>query len=244
MASFSFVFQNGKSLIIIVTVPIVLNLLIDLFVFFYAKSIDNVAIVIFLFLLSLFPLTVFSVNYLRFALLKEKARSMLWPRWEQRNLIYLGYVILSTAPLAIVNFAITPLYAGPPMRLGLIMALIISALLSLYFLVRLSFVFPATAIGGKYNLLQAWRDTRGQGFRLFAALALVLIPVEIFAAVLSAIVMKASVSIAERGWAFALLFEETLHRYLSLIFILPVISSAFHLCTGRGSASQSADNSS
>jgi hypothetical protein len=92
------------------------------------------------------------------------------PGWGSRETLFLGWLLLLWA-------IIMPIVLGLIMVFGTIVGQFSTALfdasvdsiqlvIGIYFFARLSLVFPATAIDVRTNPVKAWRQTRGNGWRL------------------------------------------------------------------------------
>ncbi len=120
--------------------------------------------------------TLLGVSWHRWALLGERP-SLLPPIGRE----HLRFLIWTLVLLFLSQFASGTI-------LGLVLALttrsldmvllgsLVAFVASLYFVARMSVIYPAAAIGQKLGLLAAWQMTRGQGWALFWALILVCIP--------------------------------------------------------------------
>jgi hypothetical protein len=93
--------------------------------------------------------------------------------WSWRETRFLGWiwVMFVVGPLAVlaVAYVMNTLGGGRPL-------LVLLAIAAYYVFVRLSLVFPASAVGPRLKLKDSWRLTRANGRRLALLPALALIP--------------------------------------------------------------------
>ncbi len=134
-------------------------------------------------ILGLAPYTIFGVTWHRVTLLGQQAG---WPPlvtpWERRHWRFLGYLIAITlisygVAVTIMSLALTFTPQGPEDQLVFAMTVLaVIAIIMVYLMARLCFVFPAVSVDEEYRLGHAWRHTKGQGLRLLAALLLTALP--------------------------------------------------------------------
>ncbi|MEM7226232.1 MAG: hypothetical protein AAF495_24855 [Pseudomonadota bacterium] len=201
-------------------------------------------------LLALIPYTLFGVTWYRLNLYGPVVGApVLGLSWGKEHWRFLRFVILVTL-LNMVGFGIviSPMAAaGPAASLG-VAAFTLCGIVALAFvLVRVSFVFPAAAVGEVYGFKHAWRHSVGQGWRLLLGVILVLLPLlalmGFIAPIISAPLLE---QIPETGGTAGELAtpEElgaTLGRfqliqvileYPMLALIMTYVSIAFQTCTG------------
>jgi len=136
---------------------------------------------------GLVPYTIFGVSWCRLTLLgPEAGRPQLFPSWTSRHWRYFGYQVA----VAIIAFSllVPPIIMGAlqvtlvasASNVGAAMAFLlaeISVIIGMVYLAaRVSFVFPAAAVGEIYGWRHAWAHTRGQGMRLLGVIALSMVP--------------------------------------------------------------------
>lgn len=185
--------------------------------------------------------TLLGVSWHRWALLSERPR--LLPAIGSEHLRFMAWAL---ALMFLSQFA-----AGTVMSLVLAIAsqsfnailagALAAFIVSLYFIARMSVIYPAAALGQRLGLLGAWQMTRKQGWALFWAYILVCIPlIAIFlllgaffgAAILGAFVVGMPPGELSRGWGgeLAWLLPTAFAAFFSLGFLtLPVgvASSAY-----------------
>jgi MFS family permease len=137
---------------------------------------------------GLVPYAIFGVAWSRVTLLgMAAARPPLAPAWAPRHWRFFGY--LAAVGAVAFGLVVPPLIFGAiqaymaatqtpsdAVMVALLIAEIVVVVGILYFLARLSFVFPAAAVDEAYGLRHAWAHTRDQGLRLLATLAFSVVP--------------------------------------------------------------------
>ena len=206
-------------------------------------------------LLGVVPYCIFSVTWHRLVLLGPvAARPSLMPAWGGRHWRYLGYGILIT----IISYAIllpafiaigfatgaggTSEVAVWPLLLGLALFLI-AFFVTPYLFMRLSFVLAAVCLDERYGLGDSWRQTRGQGLRLFALGVLVSVPIIVaslalssaylsiyFAPLFDATTVPSPIDIGPSFLAFSFLLW--IFYFVAIALIVTMISVAFRNCSG------------
>lgn len=144
-------------------------------------------------ILGLLPFAILGVACCRLTLIGRPAGALPRPVFGRRTWVYFGYTLLFTLflwlPAVVVGFAMLgnalvalgsdPENLNPETinTLGYGVLLLFPAyLVYLYFLLRLSLVFPAVAVDQKLGLGGSWRLTRGAaGFKLYAVYAVLTI---------------------------------------------------------------------
>lgn len=147
--------------------------------------------------LGLIPATLFSCNWQRALLLGGAAAPGLGLRWGRRETRFLGATILIGIAMMVTALAVglTVLLvfrvigmvlgvvqgapadpAAPQSALLTIAAGLPVVVAEIYVALRLVLALPATALDGSDGLRRAWRLTRGNVPRIFAALLLVVLP--------------------------------------------------------------------
>ncbi len=133
--------------------------------------------------------TLFAVAWHRLVLLNSTFESSAPTAWFRNHTRFYGYLILvyvmlaglMVPPFIAMGMLFAPTNAGAPDlapdTLGWIFPVVL-VVFAVYFLFyylfyRVSFVFPATAVGETYRLADSWRNTRGNGWRLIAISLLV-----------------------------------------------------------------------
>ncbi len=137
--------------------------------------------------LGLIPTAILCIAYSRLVLVGRQAGAVPRPLLGRRTIVYTGYIALFFVLIAVpmilgstVLFGLSglPLGADPQVlmmqlmnQMGLTFALVsLFYLIYLYFIVRLSLVFPAVAVDHRLGLAGSWRLTRGSGLKLYLAL--------------------------------------------------------------------------
>lgn len=140
-----------------------------------------------LMVLGFLPYTLFGVAWHRYTLLGPARGAVpLVPAWHRRHWRFFGYLIAVTLIFYFAWIAIMVLVLGTgllglgtegaPQAIGFLATAIGLFVGLFYLMVRVSFVFPAAAVDETYGLGHSWAHTRGQGFRLLAALVLSSLP--------------------------------------------------------------------
>ncbi len=209
-------------------------------------------------LASLFPYVIFAVAWHRLILLGPEAAAPAWvPTWRRRHWRFFGTILVLILLFYLISFAIGMLAlavfavvgavgaAAEPMAgmspLFMIPALVIAAVV-FWAILRLSLVFPALAVEEHYGLGNAWRHTKGQGWRLLAIVVLGSIPILIANGVLTVLVaglalLAASASQGGGAGSTLLLILSTysvnvLLGYLTAAFGVTFLSLCFRRLTG------------
>ena len=216
-------------------------------------------------LASVVPYVIFAVAWHRLILLgPERGRPSLLPSWGSRHWMFLLYGIA----LGIVVMAVVLILAFGGILLGSVLfgagsggeadvgedtqgfavLLAVFAMLSVGLLMaRLSFVLPARSVDERYGLGDAWRQSRGQGFRILLIFALVQIVIAlpsllvfgllgIGGSFVGTINEIAEANLIEAAILFAgvlpLLLLGFLASYLSTALGVTTLSIAFKTCSG------------
>lgn len=211
-------------------------------------------------LLDLLPYTIFGVAWHRLTLLGPVAGTPpLVSGWRRRHWRFLGYLVAvilisSGVSMVVLLLGITvtrPESSTLPAFTDLIVYITFAIIT--FFMIRLSFVFPAVSVDENYRLRHAWIHTKGQGLRLLCATLIAAAPlfalvwgvneglgallfVEPAAApdqdsLLPVAQMQAFID-ANRG---ALMLTQTIAvavGYVVMALMVSVISIAFRRCTG------------
>lgn len=193
-AAFSTVFGRLWSFIKAALLPFLVSILLGM-VGFAALS-GAPMLVVPLQILSLLPIAILGIACCRLALIGRQAGAVPRPLFGRRTWVYFGYSLLFALllwlPLLVVGIALLgnatmSLMTAPEVldydrlaNLGLAVLLLIPVyLVYLYFMLRLSLVFPAVAVDEKLGMRGSWQLTRGgAGFKLygvFVVLAIVLL---------------------------------------------------------------------
>jgi hypothetical protein len=214
-------------------------------------------------ILGFVPYTLFGVAWHRLSLLGPAAAPPpLVPAWTRRHWRFLGYAVIViltiytvSLPFLLLGMGMAPPGPGGAPMAGLPMAAVaLAAMVGLvYVMMRLSFVFPAVAVGESYGLGLSWAHTRGQGFRLIGAVLLTLFPMVMVVwmaiAALTVLVMPDPGAMPDPEGAT---MEETMRfiflenapafvisqlvlsalNYILMALMVSVISIAFKTCTG------------
>lgn len=162
------------------------------------------------------PFVLFAVSWHRLMLFgPEEGRPPLWPSLGERHVVFFGYVILAAVVfflfgevltgLGIVLLVMT-LPSGFDVELGALFGLSFNLAAS-YIVVRICFVYPATAADRAYPLTDAWTDTKPIRWRLFAAIFVTTLPCALFG-VLFHIVSDGNQPLSMPGTAGATSWQE------------------------------------
>ncbi len=144
---------------------------------FMAQS--NWALAMLVVVLGFVPYTIFGVSWHRLTLLGPSAGApSVTPAWKRRHSRFLGYALAVTLigyGLMLVIMLSGVLLAS---AVGILAMVIIfgGLVVFFYWMMRLSFVFPAVAVDEAYRLAHAWTHTRGQGFRLIGLMIITAVP--------------------------------------------------------------------
>lgn len=204
-------------------------------------------------LLSLVPYTIFGVTWYRLNLMGPNAGApVIGFQWQSQHWRFLRYVILvMLANIVVIQLAMAPIMVSAEGAAGASMGGALFTLIALiglgYVLVRISFVFPAAAVGEQYGFKHAWRHSVGQGWRLLLGLFFVLLPLIALMAFIAPIIVAPfldpapATTPAAPDMAQAEELGAALARFqlISLIFEYPLlaltmtyVSIAFQTCTG------------
>lgn len=223
-------------------------------------------------ILGLLPLAILGIACHRLVLLGRQAGAIPRPLFGRRTLVYLGYIVLVgiIAALPVIAFGIVmlgdtigalqdgsqDLQMQDPATIGrAVLLLFLFYLVYLYFLTRLSLVFPAVAVDRKLGLGGSWRLTRGgSGFKLYA-LFIVIALLSLVGTLIGMFVINSLASLlwltpdmamrsGELDWTLivvsqiptvvgALLFE-----FLGFVLILAAVTAAYAQLSGWGAPRQ------
>ena len=183
--AFSAVFSQFWMFIKAAIVPFVLGILVAIIGGVIVSSVPELTVV--WQVLALIPLAILGIAYCRLVLLGRQAGAVPRPLFGRRTWVYFGYALL-IAILTIIPFvAIVTFFIGSAFlslggdiqdpdiamtrALGIIPTVFLVYVVVMYFVTRLSLVFPAVSVDQKLGLRGSWRLTRGSnGFKLYAAL--------------------------------------------------------------------------
>ena len=236
-------------------VPYILSIVLIATAVFVVQNIAFGGAIIFLIFA---PYTLAGVAWYRLMLLGPVAGApALLPRWTRRHWRFLGYTVVvlliadgSGLGLMFLVSAMLPDSAEPhPVRS---LVLIPSFIITLFLLMRLSFVFPGVAVDDTYDLRRSWTDTKGRVLRLLHVIVLTSVPITVlmgtvFSAFSFYLFAELGSSTGQKGVprarfeAFveentAILFIGLLiymaFNYLFMALLVSAISIAFRSCTG------------
>ena len=181
------------------------------------------------------PYTFFGVSWYRLLLLgPSEPPPPLFPRWGQRHWRFFRYALLLLLAGQVIMTLVMSQVAGslpqegevpPQANPGLLLVALAVLLIMSTVMLRLSLVFPATAVDETYSLAFSWRHTRGQGLRLLAATMLALLPLVMGGSILLGI-------LAGGGAGGLLTLGESLIGYISLGVTMAIVAAAFRICAG------------
>lgn len=143
-------------------------------------------------LIEVFAYAIFAVAWHRALLMEE--RPPLIPRLGRRQLrfwlmtLLLGLMIglLVGLPALLFGGGMAMMGGGGPGG-GIALLVLPLLLVAFYLAARFSFVFPAAAVDENFGLLESWRTTAGNAWRLIGAYLLALVPMLAAAAILMVI---------------------------------------------------------
>lgn len=203
-AGFSIVFGRLWKFIKAAVLPLVLGLLLGGLALATVTAAPLLTIP--LQILSLVPFAILGIACCRIALLGQRTSAIPRPLFGRRTWVYVGYALLFMlllwVPFLVVGFAFlgtatASLMTDPAVAdydrladLGLaVLTLIPFYFVYLYFILRLSLIFPAVAVDQKLGLGGSWRLTRGgTGFKLYGVFAVLAIVILIAMIVILALV--------------------------------------------------------
>ncbi len=140
---------------------------------------SNWALTMLVAIMGFVPYTIFGVSWHRLTLLGPSAGApSVAPSWNRRHWRFLGYALAVT----LIGYGLMLMIMLSGMLLasaiGFLAGFIIfgGLIVFFYWMMRLSFVFPAVAVDEAYRLAHAWTHTRGQGFRLIGLMILTTVP--------------------------------------------------------------------
>ncbi len=188
------------------------------------------------------PYTLFGVSWYRLLLLgPAEPAPALFPRWGLRHWRFFRYALLlllagqmimtlvmSQVASSLPQEGAVPAQANPGLLLGALVILLIVSTIML----RLSLVFPATAVDEAYGLAYSWRHTRGQGLRLLGATMLALLPLVMGGSILLAALVGGAQAGGASGATALVLIVESLVSYVTLGVTMAIIAAAFRTCAG------------
>lgn len=270
-AAFSTVFGRFWSFIKAALLPLVASVALGIIGF--AAVLGAPVLVLPLQIISLLPIAILGIACCRLALIGRKAGAVPRPLLGRRTWVYFGYSLLFALllwlPLIAVGIAFfgsaaVSLMSDPEAvnaeglgALGLAILLLFPVyLIYLYFILRLSLVFPAVAVDEKLGMRGSWRLTRGStGFKLygvFVVLAIVLligtIIVLMLANMLSALFWLAPGSLPQVAGDSALItliltqaptmVLTLLLEYLGFATMIAALASAYAQLSGWGAPRQ------
>lgn len=161
-------------------------------------------------LLGMVPFALLGVACCRLALIGRDAGALPRPLFGRRTWVYFGYsllfILLVSIPMlvamfgfigsALITLGIDPEAVDPEAytNIGFAMLTVFPFyLIYMYFITRLSLVFPAVAVDQKLGLGGSWRLTRGgAGFKLYAVFVVMTIVFTIAISVIIALVSSAA----------------------------------------------------
>ncbi len=174
--AYSLVFARLALLVKAAAIPYLMSTVLAV-LSFMAQS--NWALAILVAILSFVPYTIFGVSWHRLTLLGPSAGApSVAPSWNRRHWRFLGYALAVT----LIGYGLMLMIMLSGMLLasaiGFLAGFIIfgGLIVFFYWMMRLSFVFPAVAVDEAYRLAHAWTHTRGQGFRLIGLMILTTVP--------------------------------------------------------------------
>jgi hypothetical protein len=199
--------------------------------------------------------TLFAVAWHRFVLLETHWESSAPTAWRRRHTVFFGYqllvyliVVVVLLPMLVVIGAMG-LYPGrdpstfsASLFLLLFIVVVTAVFIFWYVFFRLSFVFPARAVGERYTLRDSWRHTRGNGWRLIAiaflvnvALSIVLLPLVLLSTGLITSLLFANPQSSTASLVIASVVLGAVYviaEFIGLALNVTLISLSFRTATG------------
>ncbi len=215
--------------------------------------------------LSFVPYTLFGVAWHRLTLLgPARGAPVAFPAWTRRHWRFFGCtlaIVGITYLLAIVlvlpaTALVAPAFQGqelPAWQIGLVLCLGFAVVFAIpFFVLRLSFAFPAIAVDEAYSLRNSWIHTRGQVLSLFVLLAVTALPIVILMQIVNSWLLASLMSeiaslqadadtgyemllntIRDHAGSFALLYTvQVVFGYILVALMVSAISISFRICTG------------
>ncbi len=224
-------------------IPIVLTVLL----LFIEQSFAYSYFLAFIFtLVGLIPYTLFGVAWHRIVLLGPVgAPRSFAPTWQERHWRFLVYAMaISLIAVALVELmsVVMDVLRGnaadsevDQIFPSVALVLFITSYFALYVVLRLSFVLPAVSVDESYRLADSWRQTRGQGLRLFLAMLLTALPLWIVVTIVTIpLTLRISSPGSEPGTSDSLgaFLALVMANYLSIGLYVTLVSIAFRICSG------------
>jgi hypothetical protein len=190
---------------------------------------------------------VFAVAWHRYVLLgRPQDRRWLGFRFGRRELRFFLYALALALPFVV---AFLPLFIVPPLLqkshwttqlgamsgVGLVMLVIFAG--GFFLSVRFSFILPSVSVDRPAGLDTAWAETRGSGWRIFAATMLGAIPLGVLDQLLRALIIELGGRLAAGGTGLrallaALPFGQLLISFLFTAILVSILSLAFRARSG------------
>lgn len=243
-AAYSHLFSNLRAVPAAICMPVLIYVLWYVFVSFsgaggvvatpdQAPGARFLLLLVVAFLVQVFATSLLYVGWLRLALLGPADG---WPRFlypiQRRHFRFFGTALLV---VAIVFFAVLLIGLIASLLLPQSVAMVIIAIAYFMLFVKFSFVFPAIAVDEAYGLRNAWQQSNGQEFRLFAGFFLCLLPTLLLSVLVnwdafSQLMNNQQVQVSPTPfWVDAFV---TLFGVLNGLAVISYLSIAFRTCTG------------
>jgi len=183
--------------------------------------------------------TVFSVAWHRYALLgRRDSKKPFQFRFGWREIRFMIYAALLSIPLLLARVPI--LYYGdkaqnlPPGFLALVLLLTV---VGIGLGIRFSFIFPSVSVERRTGFKQSWRETKGSGWRIFAASFIASIPLGVADRLARELVMMMEPIVARSGqsvwenplghWMIGLSIAQLILTFMFTAVLVSVLCIAF-----------------
>lgn len=191
--------------------------------------------------------TVFSVAWHRYALLGQRDSKLPFQfRFGRREIRFMAYGALVAIPLLLAWLVRVPLlYYGEkardlPIEYQVFVAILI--VLGIFLGIRFSFLFPSVSVERRTGLKQAWRETLGNGWRIFLATFLASMPLAVLDRLARELVIMMQPIVARTGqsawenplghWMIGLSFAQLVFSFLFAAVLISALCIAFRRHTG------------
>jgi len=186
--------------------------------------------------------TVFSVAWHRYALLGQ--RDSKWPfqfRFGRREIRFMVYGAIVAIPLLLASLVRVPLlYYGAEARNLPVEYLVLAGLLivvGIFVGIRFSFVFPSVSVERRTGLTKSWRETEGNGWRIFLVTFIASMPLAVLDRLARELVIMMQPIVARSGqsawenplghWMIGLSIAQLIFAFLFAAVLISALCIAF-----------------
>lgn len=219
---YALLWNNRDGFLRVVLIPAAASFLLTVI----AYNITEEGVLLVLLAADLIPTTLFAVGWHRLILLgPQQAFGAPLLRWGNRETAYLGrsIVLMLGSLMAMAVPVSIAMAVAQRSVLGHLLILFLSVT-TLFIMVRLALVLPASAVDASYGFAQSWNDTTARGFRLVAIVLLVATPMFLLLQIFNSMVELSGLANAA---PFTMLLLNSVGSYLVLAALLTVFSLAF-----------------